>query len=288
MKALLLALSCLLLLAVACGGEDFDSDSAGSAGSTTNVPLGPDTGAPDGGNAPSSAFLLPDKLIVTTKIDVEVAAVRDAYVAISGYARAFGGFVADGALNDGGDRPTAFLTLRVPSTRHDDLVQSVRGFAGAEVKGEESTAREVTAEYTDLRSRVVNLQATEAQYQQLLGRAGTIDEILTVTARLDDVRGEIEQVEGRIKLIDDQSDFATVTVRMTLPPVVVEPVSGLASPIEVLVDASATSLSVAHAVLNLVIVLFVAGLWLVPASLLAALFWRRFRRQLEALKTWLG
>ncbi|HEU0074480.1 MAG TPA: DUF4349 domain-containing protein [Dehalococcoidia bacterium] len=290
MKALLLTLSCLLLFAAGCGGEDSDSNGGGSAGSSAGAALGPDTGAPDTGIVQSSAFTLPDKLIVTTNVDLEVTALRQAFVAISGYARDFGGFVADAQINDDEEDGSAFLRLRVPASRHDDMVASVRNFAGAEVKREESTAREVTAEYTDLQSRVTNLQATEAQYQQLLNRAGTIDDVLKVTAKLDGVRGDIEQIEGRIKLIEDQSDFATVAVRMSLPPpVLAEATSGgLPSPVTVLIDAFATSFTVAHAVLNLVIVLIVAGLWIIPASLIAVFSWRRLRRPVEAVKAWFG
>jgi Domain of unknown function (DUF4349) len=289
MKALLLTLSCLLLLAAACGGEDLDSNGASSSGSSAGAALGADVDAPDAGFVQSSAFTLPDKLIVTTNVDLEVTALRQAYVAISGYARDLGGFVADAQLNDDTDGGSAFLRLRVPAPRHDELVASIRDFAGAEVKREESTAKEVTAEYTDLQSRGTNLQATEAQYQQLLNRAGSIDDVLKVTAKLDSVRGDIEQIEGRIKLIEDQSDFATVAVRLALPPpVVAEPASGLPSPVTVLVDAFATSLTVAHAVLNLIIVLFVAGLWIIPASLIAALAWRRLRRPAEAVRAWFG
>jgi hypothetical protein len=134
----------------------------------------------------------------------------------------------------------------------------------------------------------VNLRATEAQYQALLVRAGSIDDVLKVTAKLDEVRGDIEQLEGRIKLIEDQSEFATVAVHMTLPPVVAQPASGLQSPVRVLVDAVETSLTVAHAFLNVAVVLFVAGLWLVPALVIATLARRRLRRPVEAVKTWFG
>jgi len=294
MKALLLTLSCLLLLAVACGGEDVAPDSGSSSGSTTlapDRPLGPDTASPDTSVAPSNATALPDKLVVTTNIELQVAALRQAYVEISGYARSHGGFVADAKLTDDGEQGFAFLRLRVPSTRHDDMVAQVRAFPNAELKREDSTAKEVTAEYIDLQSRLANLRATEAQYGQLLARTGTIEEVLQVTAKLDEVRGDIEQLEGRIKLIEDQADYATVSVQLALPPPAAErpaPAGGLSSPVEVLRDASSTSLTVAHAFLNIAIVLFVAGLWIVPAILVGLLARRRLRRPFETVKAWFG
>jgi hypothetical protein len=285
MKALLLAFSCLVLLAVACGGEDFNSDNSSSGGSA-GAPAGPDAGAIDNSAAATSTQLLLDKLVVTTDIDVEIEELRPAYVAISRLARDFGGFVEDAQINDAQDDASAFLRLRVPSLRHDEVVASIRGLSDAEVKREQSTAREVTAEYTDLQSRLTNLQVTEAQYQTLLQPAGTIEEVLKVTAKLDEVRGEVELVEGRIKLLDDQTGYATIAV--SLAPPVTAASSNLPSPLRVLVDSLATSLTVAHAALNLAIVLFVAGLWLIPAAAIAALLWRRFRRQFQTFKAWLG
>jgi hypothetical protein len=293
MKALLLALTCLALLAAACGGNDNGADGGGSADSATSggasaAPTAPDTPA----QQPALNTAVETKLIVTSTIDLQVDSLRDSYDTISRLAREAGGFVAEARLSDSGDASgSASLRLRVPATRHDDLVASLHSLDGTTVKREDSNAREVTAEYTDLQSRVVNLQRTEAQYQALLSRAGSIDEVLKVTAKLDSVRGDIEQLQGRIRLLDDQSDYATVTVKLSLPPVVAAPVEdkakGLPSPVRVFVDAMDRSFVVAHALLNVVVVLFVAGLWLLPAGAVSILVWRRFRPQLERAVKWL-
>jgi glycine cleavage system regulatory protein len=293
MKALLLALTCLALLAAACGGNDNGADGGGSADSATSggasaAPTAPDTPA----QQPALNTAVETKLIVTSTIDLQVDSLRDSYDTISRLAHEAGGFVAEARLSDNGDASgSASLRLRVPATRHDDLVASLHSLDGTTVKREDSNAREVTAEYTDLQSRVVNLQRTEAQYQALLSRAGSIDEVLKVTAKLDSVRGDIEQLQGRIRLLDDQSDYATVTVKLSLPPVVAAPVEdkakGLPSPVRVFVDAMDRSFVVAHALLNVVVVLFVASLWLLPAGVVSILVWRRFRPQLERAVKWL-
>jgi hypothetical protein len=286
MKALLFTFVCLAVFAFACGGEDFDSAN-NAAGSSAGGVLAPDVG-PDAaaGSAPSNALSAPDKLVVTTDIDIEVDALEESYVDIRGRARDLGGFVADAQLSVAGEEKSGFLRLRIPALRHDDLVAALRNLPEANVTREESTATEVTAEYTDLRSRVINLRATEAQYQTLLSRAGSIEDVLKVTAKLDEVRGDIERTEGRIKLIEDQSDFATVAVRLRLTPPVAAVDGALASPIKVFEDATATSLVVAHAVLNIAIVLFVAGAWLIPATVFALLFKRRLERPLAAVRSW--
>jgi hypothetical protein len=293
MKALLLALTCLALLAAACGGDSRFADGGGSADSATpggsaGAPAAPDTAAQQ---TTTTTTAVDAKLIVTSTVDLEVDSLRDTYDTISRLAREAGGFVAEARLSDSGNASgSASLRLRVPAVRHDDLVAALRGLDGATVKREDSNAKEVTAEYTDLQSRVVNLQRTEAQYQALLGRAGSIDEVLKVTAKLDSVRGDIETLQGRIRLLDDQSDYATVTVKLSLPPIaasVAQPDKGLPSPVRVFEDAMDRSFVAAHAVLNVVVVLLVAGLWLVPATVAALLVWHRFRPQFERAVKWL-
>jgi hypothetical protein len=69
---------------------------------------------------------------------------------------------------------------------------------------------------------VRNLQATEQQYLALLGRAQAIPDILTVQDRLNQVRLDIEQAQGRIQLLDSLADMATITVNLGLPPVIAE------------------------------------------------------------------
>ncbi len=275
MKALLLIPSCFaLLLAVACG-DDADlksasNDAASSAGPAIS-------------NASASTLPFNERLIVTTNIELEVEQLRDVYDTISRTARDLGGFVAEARISEDEDDPTAFLRLRVPATRHDELLTAIRSVGDRGVQHEESKAVEVTSEYTDLASRLRNLQATESQYTQLLDRAQSIDEVLQVTGRLDAVRADIEQIRGRINLLDDQIGFATVSVNLFAP---VAAATGLAPPLEVLVDAVETSVAVAHATLNGLIVLFVAGLWLIPAGTIALFIWKRLRKQFETLRTW--
>lgn len=292
MKALLLPLFCLLLLAVACGGEPSESDSSSTAGASSadsaNPALGPDILPPD--TAPqSSTQALPDRLIVSTNIELGVADLRDAYVEISGYARGYGGFVAEAHLDDDGDEGSAFLRLRVPSSNHDQIVADVRDFPNAELQSEESTAKEVTEEYVDLQARLANLRETEAQYHELLDRTGSVEEVLPVTTKLEEVRSDIERLEGRINLLEDRIDYASVAVRLaTLPPApVAEASDGPTSPIEVLEGASETSLTVALAFLNIAIVLFVIALWVIPAALIAILARRYLRGPVASMKTWL-
>jgi hypothetical protein len=267
------------LLATACGSDALVGSDAGVPSSAQSG-AGPDASA---ANAPSSAqdAFLDTKIVVTTSIALEVTELREAYVAIGELARGAGGFVAGGHVSEAGENGAASLRLRVPAGRHDDIVASLRGFAGAKVGREETNAKEVTEEFADIESRRRNLEFSEAQYQTLLGRAGSINEVLQVTAKIDSVRGEIEKVRGRLNVLSDITDFATINVALSVPPPAPAG-SAIASPVRVLSDAIAASLVAAQAVLNIVVVLLVAAAWLIPSAIVVLVAWRRVGRNLVA------
>lgn len=55
-----------------------------------------------------------------------------------------------------------------------------------------------------MQSRLRNLELDEAQYQALLARAASVNDILQISGRRDSVGSEIERPRGRINLIDGQ------------------------------------------------------------------------------------
>ena len=193
---------------------------------------GPSTGAEGGG-----LFLpqqLERKIIRTATLELEVEAVGAAVQEVENIAVAAGGFVSRSSVfieeplelgEENGFSPrrtqTATVTIRVPAEVYASVMGQLRGIA-EEVRSEISEASEVTEEYTDLQARLRNLEATEAGYLELLTKAEEIADILIVQDRINSVRLEIEQVQGRINLLDSLTDLATITVQLTLP--VEEPV----------------------------------------------------------------
>ena len=177
-----------------------------------------------GGGAPAALASIDDRKIVqTAALRLQVDAVGASFEDVGRIATAAGGFVASSNFSFQGDRQVASLTVRVPATRYQDVLSQVRAL-GAKVDSEVSNASDVTEEYSDLQARLRNLEATEGQLLALLGRAETITDILQVQDRLNFVRGQIEQSQGRMALLDKLTDLATITVR--LRPVVVGATSG--------------------------------------------------------------
>ena len=175
-----------------------------------------------------------------------------------------GGFVASSSFSNIDEKQFADVTIRVPGTQYQSVLADIRGMGS--VTQESSDANDVTEEFTDLQARLRTLNATEQRYLELLAVAVTVNDILVVQDRLDVVRGQIEQVIGRINLLDNLTDLATITVHLSPVAIAVEPASsgGSLTPAEAFSNAWEASLTVLAgiAIAGLVVVAF--SWWLVP------------------------
>jgi hypothetical protein len=137
------------------------------------------------------------------------------------------------------------------------------------VQTEESNASDVTEEYTDLQSRMRQLRAEEQQYLALLEEAQNIEQILLIQDRLNGVIAQIEQVQGRINLLDNLSELATITVHLR-PLSAGAGGSGL-GPVEAAENAWEASLETLRALAVVAVAVIAYSWWLIPVAALGYL-----------------
>jgi len=140
-----------------------------------------------------------------------VADVTGALVRVRAMAVALGGYV--GGSQAGTKDQAATLTLRIPADRFEEALSRLHKLNG-DVIVEATNEQDVTSAVVDLEARITNLQATEVQYRTLLAKAVKIEDILAVQTRLDDVRGQIEQLQAQHKELAGLADLSTLTVTL--------------------------------------------------------------------------
>ncbi len=296
-------LAAVLLLA-ACGGEKSRADNVSEIPASftrnrdgslhNNGPFDPaaTTVPKDQANSPLGAAI-DRKIVKSATIELSVENVAASVTEIETIAEVAGGFVSGSSIFVE-DRPapevgdgtqpvrtqSGTMTIRVPADSYASVLQKLRGVAD-EVVSENSTAEEVTEEYTDLQARLRNLKATEVQYLELLKQAKAIPDIITVQDKLNEVRGQIEQAQGRISVLTDLSDLATITVQLT--PTALVRTDGNRS---WATAAWEESLAFAEGtmVVGATVAIFagVSLLWLVPLMLIIAIIWRLFGRRVAS------
>lgn len=107
--------------------------------------------------------------------------------------------------------------------RNDDTIQ-VRipvakfeaGLREAAALGDELsrqvTAEDVSDQYRDLKIRLRNAEAVRERLAALLARAADVKEALLVEEQLGRITNTIEQIKGKLKVLDELIAFSTITV----------------------------------------------------------------------------
>jgi hypothetical protein len=107
----------------------------------------------------------------------------------------------------------ASITIGVPVDEFETAMRRLRGLA-VQVLDENATGEDVTDQYVDLQSQLVNLEATRARIQEFLQDAKSVDEALRVNQELANIEAQIEQIKGRMNYLTDRSAYSTITINL--------------------------------------------------------------------------
>ncbi|OGO37747.1 MAG: hypothetical protein A2W35_18660 [Chloroflexi bacterium RBG_16_57_11] len=158
---------------------------------------------------PSTRMIIKDGLMDLLVADTEVALERVIQLAADQ-----GGYIVSSRVWMDRDYKNAELRMGVPSITFEDTMNKLRRI-GVEVLNEQASGQDVSAEYNDLQSQLVNLEATAARVRDFLDQAKTVEESLRINATLSDLEGQIEQVKGQMKFYEDRSAYSTITVTLS-------------------------------------------------------------------------
>lgn len=197
------------------------------------------------------------------------------------------GYIASSSTRKYNEGLQATITLRIPADQLDVALDRLHKMA-VEVRSEQITGQDVTAEYTDLNSRLKNLEAAEVQLRDLMSRADKTEDVLAVYRELVQKRGEIEQVKGRMQYLSQSAAMATINVTM-VPDTLAGPlqVAGwrpegvLKSAVEALVNGLQIVLTIG---IWLIVVILPIGLLIASPFILIAWVIRRRRKNKALVK----
>jgi hypothetical protein len=70
----------------------------------------------------------------------------------------------------------------------------------------------VTAEHADVAARLRTKRALEQRYMALLTQAKKVSDMLEIEEKMGEVREEIESTESRLKTLNDEVNYSTITL----------------------------------------------------------------------------
>ncbi len=244
----------------------------GAAGGGAGSPSGPAVAAP----APESGTArqpLPDipsvpqggsvtgRVIKNISLEIKIKSdeFQRQFARAGSLAEQFGGFVTNSQVSETDGRlASGTLTIRVPSDRFEEAVSRLKGLG--KVTAEDRSGQDVSKEFVDLEARLKQAKAEEAFFLRLMDEAKGISDMMQVQSQLSGVQLRIEEIQGQLNYLKDQTAFSTISVR------VYEPGAAEPGPPRRLADAWEQAIEGFQSVIG---GLMVALGWLAPFALIA-------------------
>ena len=106
----------------------------------------------------------------------------------------------------------AFMQIRIPVEHMDEFVVNVGEWTN--IRNKEERVEDVTLQYVDLESRKRALTTEQDRLLELLEKAESVEDIISIEARLSDVRYELESMESQLRTLNNQIDYSTINLNI--------------------------------------------------------------------------
>ena len=105
------------------------------------------------------------------------------------------------------------MTVRIPSSKLDGFIQNVKDTANVTYISESTD--DITLKYVDVESRKIALETERDRLLELLEKAETVEDIITIEGRLSEVRYQLESYASTLRTYDNQVDYSTVHINIS-------------------------------------------------------------------------
>lgn len=156
------------------------------------------------------------KLITTMNISAETENFDALMGNLEKQVAAYGGYIEsseqwNGTLDYYGKRINdrdASLTIRIPIEKLDSFLTMVE--ENSNITNKSKSVEDVTLAYVDLESHKKALLTAEERLLELLEKAETVEDLITVEEKLTDVRYQLESMESQLRTYDNKINYSTV------------------------------------------------------------------------------
>lgn len=159
---------------------------------------------------------LPRKITYNMNANLQVEDINQALDRITQEVKSHGGYVVESSQDQYQNNSSASATLKIPSSQ----LEGFRGLLSdvGKVLNQHTTANDITNQYYDAETRMRTWEAQETRYLEILKQAQTVEDILKIESYLGDIRMQIEQLKGQLKLWDHEVSYSTISLNLQTSP----------------------------------------------------------------------
>ena len=225
MVSLLLALVLALVLAgcgaskAAGGASDSMAASEPEAGYWSNNSKSDDSydeGGYDADGTPASdPASRPVKMIYNGYMEMQTQDFDTAASGIEALVRELGGYFQQSSVSNRGSSSYRHgsYTIRIPAAQFEAFFQ--RAGQLCHVTYTNTTADDVSESYYDTEARLETARIKLERLQQLLAKATSMEDIITIESAISETEWDIENLSGTLRHYDALVDYATVNVELS-------------------------------------------------------------------------
>ena len=152
------------------------------------------------------------KIVYNSNISIESKKFDDDDKALKDLVKQNKGYFESSSIEGSAEssRRTAYYTVRIPAANYDSFMDAVGGIGS--VINSSSNANDITSSYVDVQARLKTLNTKLARLEELEAKAESVEDLLDIEDRINDVVYEIESYSAQLKMYDDWIDYCTVNV----------------------------------------------------------------------------
>ena len=167
----------------------------------------------DGTETAKTAAMLDQQLIKEGSINFETHDIAETRQHIESLVQKYGAYISQEDERASSSRIYQNMTVRIPKAHFDVFVTELSGSV-KKIDEKSITVQDVTEEFIDNTARLAVKKETEQGYLRLLNQAKTIKDILDIQNELQDIRSDIESIEGRLRYLKNSVNFSMLHISM--------------------------------------------------------------------------
>lgn len=166
-----------------------------------------------GNSLGNTAAIVENKIIKSGNISIQTNDINTSKKNIDELLKKLNGYFEKEDLENN-DQITAYnLKIRVPADNFEKLISSIET-GKDEIKSKSIQAKDVTETYVDIKTRLENKREYLKRYRELLAKAATIKDVLSIEEQIRPLEEEIESKEGQLKYLNNQVAFSSLEINL--------------------------------------------------------------------------
>lgn len=154
------------------------------------------------------------KIIRNADVSMDVGDLNEFAVNLKKTVESYKGYMESSSINDYdsdySEYRYGYFTVRVPAAKLDDFLNIVEEEGTITSKSE--SAEDVTLQYVDIEAHIDTYEAERDSLMELMGKAESVEDILTIREQLRDINYELDSLNRQMKSMENKVSYSTVNV----------------------------------------------------------------------------